>query len=146
MITADYVVGLTDGEGCFYVLIKSTRNKRGGGLVQLNFHIKLQSEDKSLLDDVQKFFRCGNVYYQNENRLNHTSCYRYTVNSHRDILGVIAPFFKANRLQTVSKRRNFHIFANIAQLVADGQHRTSAGLELIRELKSKMNRRTRVVR
>ena len=39
-----------------------------------------------------------------------------------------------------------HIFANIAQLVSDGKHLTAAGLELIRELKSKMNRRTRVVR
>ena len=146
MISADYVVGLTDGEGCFYVLIKPYRNKRGGGLVQLNFHLKLQSEDKPLLDMVQKFLQCGNVYYQHETRLNHTTCYRYTVNSHRDILGVIVPFFKANRLQTESKRRNFHIFANIAQLVADGKHLTAAGLELIRELKSKMNRRTRVVR
>jgi hypothetical protein len=146
MISADYVVGLTDGEGCFYVLIKPPFNKNGGAVVILNFHIKLQSEDKPLLDKVQKFFGCGNVYYQHEKRLNHTTCYRFTVNSHRDLLGVIIPFFKTYRLETVSKRRNFHIFANIAQLVSDGLHHTTAGLELIRELKSKMNHRTRVVR
>ena len=54
MISAEYVVGLTDGEGCFYVLIKPPYNKNGGGLVQLNFHIKMQAEDKPLLYEVKK--------------------------------------------------------------------------------------------
>lgn len=146
MISADYIVGLTDGEGCFYVLIKPPFNKNGGAIVQLSFFIKLQSQDKDLLDRVQKFFGCGKVYFQNETRVNHTTCYRYTVNSHRDILGVIVPFFKEHRLWSSSKKRSFHIFANIAQMIAASQHKSAKGLELIRELKSKMNHRTRVVR
>ena len=98
MVSADYIVGLTDGEGCFYVLIKPVHNKYGGALVQLNFHLKLQAEDKPLLMAIKKFLQCGNVYYQNEKRANHTTCYRYTVNSHRDIIGKIIPFFQANVL------------------------------------------------
>ncbi len=146
MITAEYIVGLTDGEGCFYVLVKPPFNKNGGGLVQLNFHIKLQSEDKILLDKVKAFLNCGNVYYQNERRLNHVTCYRYTVNSHRDIIGRIIPFFRTHRLQSATKQRNFTYFCKIAELVGDGKHHSADGLEQIRELKSQMNHRTRVVR
>ena len=42
-VSADYIVGLTDGEGCFYVVLKKPFNKNGGARVQLNFFIKVQS-------------------------------------------------------------------------------------------------------
>ena len=145
-VSSAYIVGLTDGEGCFYVLIKPPFNRNGGALVQLSFLIKIQEQDKELLEKVKNTLKCGAVYFQHENRPNHSQCYRYTINSHRDILGIIIPFFKRNILQSYSKRKNFEIFCEIADLVRLGAHHRKDGIEQIRSLKSQMNNRTRVVR
>ena len=142
MISEDYVVGLTDGEGCFYVCIRPPYNKNGGAMVQLTFHIKMKAEDKPLLGKIKNILNCGNVYFQHETRPNHTQCYRYTVNSHRDVLGKIIPFFKKHPLKS-AKSKDFKIFCKIAELVHQGQHHTNKGIERIRQLKSQMNRRGR---
>lgn len=146
MVSADYIVGLTDGEGCFYVLIKSPLNKCGGGRITLNFFIKVQEQDKGMLDKVRNFLGCGSVYFQSESRENHSQCYRYTVNTHTEILGIIIPFFRKHQLQSFSKRKNFELFCKIAELVKNGAHHSKFGLGRIRLLKSQMNLRTRVVR
>ena len=145
-VSVDYIVGLTDGEGCFYTLVRPPFNKNGGALVQLNFFIKVQEQDKDLLDKVCNTLGCGAVYFQPEIRANHSQCYRYTVNTHHAILGVIIPFFLKHPLQSVSKRRNFDLFCKIAKLVEQGTHHTKEGVDQIRLLKSQMNLRTRVAR
>lgn len=145
LISADYIVGLTNGEGCFYVNVRPPYNKNGGGIVALNFHIKVKEEDRRLLEKVRDSLGCGGVYFQHETRKNHTQCYRYTVNSHRDILGNIIPFFQKHRLQS-SKIRDFERFCEIAALVAQGTHHISDGITEIRAIKSTMNQRTRPVR
>ena len=146
MVSADYIVGLTDGEGCFYVLIKSPLNKAGGGRITLNFYIKVQEQDKGMLDKVRNSLNCGHVYFQPESRKNHSQCYRYTVNTHKDILDTIIPFFLKHPLQSKSKLRNFKLFCRIAKLVEKEKHHSKSGLDQIRCLKSKMNLRTRVAR
>ncbi|MBI4812241.1 LAGLIDADG family homing endonuclease [Candidatus Falkowbacteria bacterium] len=146
VVSADYIVGLTDGEGCFYVLVRPPFSRQGGGMVQLSFLIKVQEQDKAMLEKVKNSLRCGSVYYQHETRANHAQCYRYTVNSHRDIIGIIIPFFQQHPLQGYSKQKNFDIFCQIAQLVQNGVHHTRAGIEQIRALKAQMNHRARVVR
>ena len=146
MVSADYIVGLTDGEGCFYVLIKSPLNKDGGGRITLNFYIKVQEQDKGMLDKVRNALDCGSVYFQAESRTNHSQCYRYTVNTHQAILAVIIPFFRKHPLQSRSKRKNFELFYKIAKLVEKGKHHSKSGLDRIRLLKSRMNLRTRVAR
>ena len=146
MVNADYVVGLTDGEGCFYVLVRPPYNRNGGAMVQLRFFIKVQEEDREMLEKVRDALNCGAVYFQHETRMNHAQCYRYTVGSHRDILGKITPFFEMYPLQSVSKLRNFKIFRQVADLVSRGTHHRKAGINEIQQLKSQMNHRTRVVR
>lgn len=145
LVSADYIVGLTDGEGCFYVNIRPPYNKNGGGIVELNFHIKVKEADRGLLEKVRDSLGCGGVYFQHEIRQNHSQCYRYTVNSHRDILGKIIPFFEKHPLQS-SKIRDFERFCRIAELVAQGAHHTKHGIARIRDIKSTMNQRTRPVR
>ena len=141
-VSPDYVVGLTDGEGCFYVLVKPPYNQKGGAIVQLSFLIKVKEEDKIILDKVRDALNCGAVYFQKEKRINHSQCYRYTVNSHRDIFEKIIPFFNKYPLQSVSKQNNFLIFCRIAELVKRGEHHNSEGIEKIKEFKSQMNHRT----
>src|SRR3989344_3334428 len=84
MVSNEYVVGLTDGEGCF--------------------HIKMQEQDRPLLEKVKNTLKCGKVYFQKEVRVNHCQCYRYSVSSQQDISNTIIPFFLKYKLQ---KERNY---------------------------------------
>ena len=146
MVSPDFIVGLTDGEGCFYVLVRPPYNKNGGAMIQLRFFIKVQEEDRNMLEKVRNTLGCGAVYFQHETRKNHVQCYRYTVGSHRDILGKIIPFFQNYPLQSTSKSRNFKFFCDVASLVLQGAHHKREGINQIKKLKSQMNHRTRVVR
>jgi hypothetical protein len=141
-VSKEYVVGLTDGEGCFYVNIGKSSRYRSGFRVQLHFHLKMQEKDKDLLEKVKNTIACGAVYFQKEQRANHCQCYRYTVSSQSDIFNTIIPFFEQYPLQSFSKNFNFHLFCKIAKLVKSGAHFTEEGILKINELKSKMNLKT----
>jgi hypothetical protein len=142
IVSEDYIVGLTDGEGCFHVNLWKSPAYRVGFGVQLHFHIKMQEKDKPLLEKIKNTLGCGAVYFQKERRINHCQCYRFTVNSHRDILEIVIPFFKNNPLQSVSKNKSFLVFCKVAELVHSGEHHTKKGIEKIRKLKLVMNQRT----
>lgn len=142
IVSAEYVVGLTDGEGCFFVNIWKTPAYRAGAQVQMHFHIKMQERDRSLLEKVRNTLQCGEVYFQKEVRTNHCQCYRYTVSARRDIVAKIIPFFKQHSLQSASKQANFKFFCKIANLLEKDVHKTAAGIEKIRKLKAQMNQKT----
>jgi len=136
MVSADYIVGLTDGEGCFYVNARD-RNPRWTPAVQNHFYIKLREDNRELLEEIKEGFGCGAVYFQRDNRPNHASCYRFEINSHRDILGVLIPFFEQHPLHG-PKQEDFRIFREIAFAVKRGEHKTTEGFENIRKLKLQM--------
>ncbi len=141
-VSVDYIVGLTDGEGCFYVNVSDSARYRSGAKVELNFHIKLSAKDRDLLEKVKNTFKCGNVYYQKEKRKNHTQCYRYTISSHRDIIQKVIPFFIKHSLQSNSKKENFNLFCEISEKIKEKKHLTKKGIKEIKEIKRKMNKRT----
>ncbi|QSH39064.1 LAGLIDADG family homing endonuclease [Candidatus Kaiserbacteria bacterium] len=142
IVSAEYVVGITDGEGCFYVNLSKSPAYKSGWRVQMHFHLKLQETDEEILWKIRNTLNCGNVYFQKEQRKNHTQCYRYTVSAWKDIESTLIPFFKKHQLQTASKRKNFTLFCQIADLVSQGKHLTPKGIEKIRTLKQSMNKRT----
>ena|SRR3989338_2365086 len=142
IVSGDYVAGLTDGEGCFFVNIWKTPAYRARAQVQMHFHIKMQERDRELLERVRNTLQCGEVYYQKEVRTNHCQCYRYTVSSRKDILSKIIPFFKQYPLRSASKRANFKFFCQIARLLERDVHKTAEGVEIVRSLKKQMNQKT----
>jgi hypothetical protein len=147
MVSADYIVGLTDGEGCFYVNVRD-RNSRWSPKVETHFYIKLREDNKELLEEVKESFGCGAVYFQKENRPNHAHCYRFEINSQRDISQVLVPFFEQHSLRS-PKKKDFEIFRQIVQMAQRGEHKTEDGLAEMRNLKMQMNgwaRRMREIR
>jgi len=142
IVTSDYVVGLTDGEGCFYVNFGKYPAYKTGVRVQLHFYIKMQEKDLPLLEKIKNTLKCGAVYFQKEKRVNHCQCYRYTVSSQEEILNKIIPFFLKYPLQSASKRKSFNAFCKIAFLIKKGDHLTKQGIKKIQQLKSQMNQRT----
>ena len=141
MLSADYIVGLTDGEGCFYVNIrppdKRFFNSKPG--VETHFYLKMRGDELGLLKKVKRFFGCGAIYYQKDKRPTHASCYRFEINSRKDIFGVLIPFFDKNKLQSV-KQKNYLLFRQIAMIIKQNQHQTKKGIEEIKQLKLQMNR------
>ena len=142
IVANEYVVGLTDGEGCFYVNIGKYPAYKSGTRVQMHFHIKMQEKDRLLLEKIKNTLQCGEVYFQKEKRANHCQCYRYTVSAQHDILNKIIPFFKKNSLQSATKQKSFKAFCQIANLIKKGEHLNEKGIEKIKLLKSQMNRKT----
>ncbi len=142
IVANEYVVGLTDGEGCFHVNMANFPNYRSGVRVQMHFHIKMQEKDRPLLERVKNTLQCGTVYFQKEKRANHCQCYRYTVFSQQDISNKIIPFFLKYPLQSVSKTKSFKAFCRIARLIEKRAHLTKKGIKQIRQLKSQMNQKT----
>ena len=141
-VSSEYIVGLTDGEGCFYVNMGKSSRYRSGMRIQLHFHLKMQAKDRKLLEKVRNTIGCGAVYFQKEQRANHTQCYRYTVSSQSDVLNIVIPFFKRHPLQSYSKNYSFRMFCKIAELVKSKAHLSKTGIDKIRVLKSKMNKKT----
>jgi hypothetical protein len=93
-MSPDYITGLTDGEGCFYIGIRFPKGPFKTVRVEPHFYIKLRGDNLPLLEKVQKTLKCGSIYYQNEKRINHSACYRYEVNNIKDLKEILVPFFE----------------------------------------------------
>lgn len=145
MVSSDYLVGLTDGEGCFYVGIRYPSETHKTFRVEPHFYIKLRGDDLPLLEEVQESFGCGAIYYQNEKRKNHSACYRFEVNTLRDLRERLIPFFEKHPLHS-KKRKDFELFKAIFKLVETREFKTEKGLNNVKKLKLTMNHRTRWVR
>jgi hypothetical protein len=144
-LSSDYIVGLTDGEGCFYVETRAPYGDYKTPRVEMHFFIKMREDDVSLLRKVQDFFQCGGVYYQKEYRENQRACYRFGVTSQEDLHKTIIPFFDQYPLQS-KKISNYLLFKEIGELVKKREHKTLKGFERIQQLKSQMNNGARLVR
>lgn len=114
MLNTNYVLGLVDGEGSFSVNISDARRRTK---VDLKFSLKLRHQDKEILDALQIFFGCGRVYIQKDKRANHSLCYRFEVQSKKEIVEKIIPFFVENPPKLPSRKRDFELFNEIVTLV-----------------------------
>ncbi len=141
-LNPDYIVGLVDGEGSFTAYVKdpdSSKTVKRRTKVEPRFFLKLIEKDKEILDELKKYFGCGNVYFQQDKRDNHQDCYRYEVANRKDLVEIIIPFFRKNALRLRSKHGDFEIFCQILNLVVRKEHLKESGLRKIYKLKQKMH-------
>ena len=145
MLSKDYIIGLTDGEGSFTTYIRPPKKEHGSKSyrVECHYYIKLREDDLALLKKVKEFFRIGRISFQKERRPNHHNSYRYEVTNLEEIAGVIIPFFDRSPLQ--GKRLiDYQLFKRIVMAVLNKKHLKKSGLDKIRQWKSKMHKfRTR---
>lgn len=142
MLYPEYIIGLVDGEGSFTVYIRNpdeVKNTNRRVKVEPKFNLKLIEKDKKILYELQKFFRCGQVYFQKDSRPNHQNCYRYEVFNRNDLRTIIIPFFKKHRLRLVSKRHDFELFSKLVGEISQGNHLTKNGLRAMYRTKQKMH-------
>lgn len=132
MLTADYIMGLVDGEGSFWARVP---NKYRRAKVEVKFSLKLRHQDKEILEELKSFFDCGNIYIQRDKRKNHSLCYRFEVNSKKDIINKIIPFFEKNSPKIQSRKRDFELFKQILEL----SQKDNLDLKKIQLLKKQMH-------
>lgn len=138
ILSAYYLVGLTDGEGCFYINIRPSRSNRGIKTVEFHFYLKLRIDHLDLLNKVKASFGCGAVYFQKERRTNHSECYRFEINSRRDIFGRLLPFFDKYPLEG-PKQKDYLLFRQATEIARDKSRLTANEIVEIEKLKQKMN-------
>jgi hypothetical protein len=145
MLSADYIVGLTDGEGSFSVFLHYPQRKRAKDTkyyrVECHYYIKLREDELPLLQEVKKFFNCGFIYLQKDKRPNHRNCYRFEISSLQKIKDVVIPFFQKYPLHSISRRNDFDLFCKIFKIVSEkkNRHLTEEAIEELRRLKSQMH-------
>lgn len=134
MLTPEYIVGLTDGEGSFCLYLSNNQSRRN--IVEFKFFLKLIEDDKEILYELKKYFGCGNVYYQKDTRPNHRNCYRYEVGKREDLWQIIVPFFRKYGLRLVSKRKDFELFATALESVIKKNYQ----LDFLQKMKALMHK------
>ena len=142
MLDENYIVGLVDGEGSFTVYVRnpnkrSVRKRRVSA--EPKFYIKLVEKDKAILYELKKFFSCGNVYFQRDNRKNHQQCFRFEVGKREDLEKIIIPFFQKHPLRFPSKQKDFRLFSNLFFSIKNAEHLTEKGIQKLFRIKQYMH-------
>ncbi len=137
-----WIVGFTDGEGCFSVsLIRNTTAKIGWQVFP-EFVITQGAKSRVALEEIQIFFECGRIY-ENRRYDNHREhLLRYCVRSIQELRERIIPFFQQHELKT-HKKNDFKKFCEIISLIEKRHHLTYEGVTKIAQHISEMNRKSK---
>jgi LAGLIDADG endonuclease len=128
-----YVTGLTEGEGCFCISFAIRAKLRMGLEARPSFSLSLNRKDRSLLEDLQRFFECGWI---RESRADRT--FKFEVRSARELVESVVPHFEEFPLSG-DKARSFSGFSRVCQMVWQGDHLKRDGLREIVEVAYQMN-------
>ena len=135
MLSAQYLVGLTEGEGCFLASLRKDNR------IDLRFFITQAVGNKSLLKKVHNSFKVG-YDYQKSSRAGKLPAWVFEVHKRDDIYNVIIPFFQKHKLLGY-KAKSFKAFCKIAKIVRgrqDIRKLTKKESKLVSDLKYGMNK------
>jgi hypothetical protein len=135
VIKPDYIVGLTEGEGCFLVCLRKDNR------IDLRFFIAQAIGNKPLLEEVRKFFKVGSVY-QKSNVKGKLPAYAFEIAKRDDVYNVLIPFFTKHKLRGY-KAKSFSTFAEIAKIIKGRQDKrklTEEELKYVTNIRSGMNK------
>ena len=133
-----YIVGFTDGEGCFSISIFKNSTTKLGYQAFPEFVLTQGAKSVRLLEEIRSYFDCGRIYESRSD--NHReNIHRYCVRSLKDIQEIIIPFFEKYRLKT-NKRFDFETFCLGVDMIARKEHLNPDGLDRLRSLAATMNR------
>ena len=133
-LTADWVVGFVDGEGCFHIAINKNNETKLGYQVLPEFVVVQHKRDISLLYRLRSFFGCGVV------RRNRDDRYCLRVRKLDNLLKIIIPFFEKHPLKS-KKNVEFKKFAYVVKMISEGKHLGPEGFNEISKIASQMNRK-----
>lgn len=128
-----WISGFVDGEGCFFIALNSSSNKRGG-TVQFKFLVAQHSRD-TLLKSFVNYFNCGNYYFKHSGE----AVEFVLVSKFKDIYEKIIALFQKYAL-IGSKSLDLTDFYKAAQLIKSKVDLELEGFEKIKQIKGTMNK------
>ena len=131
-LEANWVVGFVDGEGCFFVGINPHQEMTTQYQVLPEFTVVQHQRDIQLLHALKKFFGCGVV------RTNHEERMAFRVRRLEHLNEIVVPFFEKHPLKS-KKRIDFLAFREVLHRMTRGDHLNMEGIAEIRALASRMN-------
>ena len=132
-----WVVGFTDGEGCFSVSIHRNDLARptNGWHVQPTFQVSQHEDHAMVLHDLLAFFACGKVRGKGAR----SNVQVYVVHSTIQLVERVIPFFEEHELRV--KRDDFEKFADIVRSIRSRAHHRPEEFDRIVGLAYSMNAR-----
>lgn len=129
----DWIVGFTDGEGCFCVSFSKKDSIRLNLDVRPSFSVSQKTPSRIVLDALEAYFGCGSIRPSKSD-----GTHKFEIRSLKPLMDIIIPFFKANSLLT-EKRKDFETFIRVCELIDSNHHKSEKGLIEIIELAVHMN-------
>ena len=111
-----YLLGFTDGEGCFHISIKKQKSAKMKWVLDPIFHVTQHKNSVEILYHFQKLLGCGTVkkkYGQPDTML-------FSVESRRELVDKVIPFFK--KYKPIVKRKSFEIFSEVVESLDNHGH------------------------
>ena len=138
-LDAQWIVGFTDGEGCFHIAINRNQRIAIGLQVLAEFTVVQHVRDIQTLYALKTYFNCGVV------RKNHGDRYCYRVRGINDLINIIIPFFEKHSLKT-SKNIDFKKFRKTVLIMMNDQqlHLSLEGIDEIRKVQLSMNNKSKI--
>jgi hypothetical protein len=127
-----WVAGFIDGEGTLHVAINKNSTMALGYQVQLQFAITQHIRDELMMLKFIDFFGGGTIVNDGPLKV------QYRIRSFK-LLENLFDLLGKYPLQT-QKRLDAECFRQVYDMMVDRKHLTSEGLEVIRSIKSTMNR------
>ena len=136
---AYYIVGFTDGEGCFSISLKKQDDTKFGWVVDPVFHITQHKDNRVALEICKRVLGCGRIIPkpgQEDNVL------QYVVDNRRHLVEKVIPFFKKHK--PIVKREDFQFFYEVVEALHRGDHKEAEKLKgLIKKTYDKAGERKR---
>lgn len=113
-LNPQWVTGIIDSEGNFSIFVQKTKDKPKFFLA---FKVTQKEHSKGILVDLQKYFNCGNIYWDNQKE----NAYKFTINKIEDIIEKVIPPLDKYPLLT-SKYLDYQDFKKAALLLKAKLH------------------------
>lgn len=132
-LNLSWLVGLIEGEGCFFVKLRKASKYSVGYQVELNFFLVQNNRDLILWESIKNQLNCGKISMKS-NGVVHFVVYKFS-----DICSHIIPLLSKHPLLG-EKAKDFNNFCKVAELMKNKAHLTESGLQNIIQIKEGMNR------
>jgi len=127
-----YLAGFVDGEGSFNVSLRKRQDHTMKWQVVLTFNVS--QRESYILSQLKKHLTCGRLQYREDG-----VCY-YVCTNPTAIINRIIPFFGKYRFRSATKKKNFSLFSEIAEIVYKKEHLNREGLEKVIKLREELNK------
>jgi len=129
---AYYLTGFADGEGSFNVSLRKRPDHTMGWQIVLTFNVS--QKESYILSQFKKHLGCGRIVRRKSDGL-----FMYVVDNPMSLKEKVIPFFRKYKFLSQSKKYNFSVFCQIANLVFNKEHLNSEGFKKVIELREKLN-------